>query len=65
VVEGWIGAGASDPTELAERAPSLVVSTAHSALGAVRCRQDRVGEVTVLSAAAPALAGMVRAAEGC
>ena len=86
---GWIGESAAaavpDPVERAERAPSLVVSTAHSALGAVRRRQVRVGEVTVLLAPgapgwvreavvdeidlgahlAAALAGMVRAAEGC
>jgi hypothetical protein len=61
VAEGWIGAGAvPDSAERAERAPSLVVSTAHSALGAVRRRQVRVGEVTVLLA--PATRGWVREA---
>lgn len=61
MVEGWIGAGAApDPAERAERAPSIVVSTAHSALGAVRRRQVRVGEVTVLLA--PATRGWVREA---
>jgi hypothetical protein len=54
VAEGWIGEGAvPDRAELAERAPSLVISTAHSALGAVRRRQVRVGEVTVLLAPGP------------
>jgi hypothetical protein len=57
VAYGWIGAGAAsavpDPAERAERAPSLVVSTAHSTLGAVRRRQVRVGEVTVLLAPRP------------
>jgi hypothetical protein len=56
VAYGWIGAGAAtavpDPAERAEQAPSLVVSTAYSALGAVRRRQARAGEVTVLLAAA-------------
>jgi hypothetical protein len=64
VAYGWIGAGVagavSDPAERAERAPSLVVSTAHSALGAVRRRQVRVGEVAVLLAPGPP--GWVRAA---
>ena len=54
---GWIGEDAAtavpDPVERAERAPSLVVSSAHSALGAVRRRQVRVGEVTVLLAPGP------------
>jgi hypothetical protein len=51
VAYGWIGAGAVPvPAERVERAPSLVVTTAHSALGAVRRRQVRVGEVTVLLA---------------
>ncbi len=61
---GWIGASAAaavpDPVERAERAPSLVVSTALSALGAVRRRQVRVGEVTVLLA--PGAPGWVREA---
>jgi hypothetical protein len=49
VAYAWIGAAPGDaPADRAERAPSLVVSTAHSALGAVRRRQVRVGEVTVL-----------------
>lgn len=61
MAEGSIGAGAAPgPAERAERAPSLVVSTAHSALGAVRRRQVRVGEVTVLFA--PATWGWVREA---
>jgi hypothetical protein len=53
---GWIGEGAADAVpaaERSERAPSLVVSTAHSALGAVRRRQVRVGEVTVPLAPGP------------
>jgi hypothetical protein len=57
VAYGWIGGGAAappDPAEAAERAPSLVVSVAHSAFGAVRRRQVRVGEVTVLLSAAAA-----------
>ncbi len=61
---GWIGEGAAaalpDPVEQAERAPSLVISTAHSALGAVRRRQVRVGAVTVLLA--PDAPGWVREA---
>jgi hypothetical protein len=62
MVEGWIGAGAApDPAERAERAPSTAVSTAHSALGAVRRRQVGVGEVTVLLA--PATRGWVREAD--
>jgi hypothetical protein len=55
VAYGWIGAGAAappDPADEAEWAPSLVVSVAHSAFGAVRRRQIRVGEVTVLLDAA-------------
>jgi hypothetical protein len=57
VAYGWIGEGAAaevpDPADRAERAPSLVVTTAHSTLGAVRRRQVRVGEVTVLLAPGP------------
>ena len=64
VAYGWIGESAAsavaDPAERAERAPSLVVSTAHSTLGAVRRRQIRVGEVTVLLA--PGSPGWVREA---
>jgi len=62
VAYGWIGAGTAvpDPAERAERAPSLVVSSAYSALGAVRRRQIRIGEVTVLLA--PAGPGWVREA---
>ena len=41
-----------DPADRPELAPSLVVSAAHSAFGAVRRVQVRVGEVTVLLAAA-------------
>jgi hypothetical protein len=55
VAYGWIGGGVAappDPAEAAELAPSLVVSVAHSAFGAVRRSQVRVGEVTVLLAAA-------------
>jgi hypothetical protein len=55
VGNGWIGEGTAappDPAEAAERAPSLVVSVAHSAFGAVRRRQVRVGGVTVILAAA-------------
>jgi hypothetical protein len=49
VAYGWIGTAPGDaPADRAERAPSLVVSAAHSALGAVRRLQVRVGEVTVL-----------------
>ena len=51
---GWIGGGAAaapDPAEATERAPSLVVTVAHSAFGAVRRRQVRVGEVTVILSA--------------
>jgi hypothetical protein len=57
---GWIGTASGDaPADRAERAPSLVVSAAHSAFGAVRRLQVRVGEVTVLlSPAGPA--GWVR-----
>jgi len=62
VAYGWIGGGAAtavaDPAERAERAPSLVVSAAYSALGAVRRRQVRVGEVAVLLA--PGAPGWVR-----
>lgn len=61
---GWIGESAAsavaDPAGRAERAPSLVVSTAHSTLGAIRRRQIRVGEVTVLLA--PGSPGWVREA---
>jgi hypothetical protein len=49
VAYGWIGAAPGDaPADRAEQAPSLVVSAAHSALGAVTRLQVRVGEVTVL-----------------
>jgi hypothetical protein len=49
VAHGWIGTAPGDaPADRAERAPSLVVSAAHSAFGAVRRLQVRVGEVTVL-----------------
>jgi hypothetical protein len=49
VAYGWIGTTPGDaPADRAERAPSLVVSAAHSAFGAVRRLQVRVGEVTVL-----------------
>jgi hypothetical protein len=60
VAYGWIGgtAGAPDPAENAEHGPSLVVTAAHSALGAVRRLQVRVGEVTVLLTAG--LTGWVR-----
>jgi len=62
VAYGWIGGGVAtavtEPAERAERAPSLVVSTAYSAFGAVRRRQLRVGEVTVLLA--PRATGWVR-----
>jgi hypothetical protein len=52
---GWIGTAPGDaPADRAERAPSLVVSAAHSAFGAVRRLQVRVGEVTVLLSPAPA-----------
>jgi hypothetical protein len=56
VAYGWIGgtAVAPDPGEQAERAPSLVVTAAHSALGAVHRLQVRVGEVTVLLTAGAA-----------
>ena len=64
VAYGWIGGSSvtapPDPAEQAERAPSLVVSTAHSALGAVRRLQVRVGDVTVLLS--PAGPGWVREA---
>jgi hypothetical protein len=64
VAYGWIGESAAsavaDPAERAERAPSLVVSTAHSTLGAVRRRQIRVGDVTILLA--PGSPGWVREA---
>jgi len=62
VAYGWIGESAAsavaDPAERAERAPSLVVSTAHATLGAVRRRQIRVGDVTILLA--PGSPGWVR-----
>ncbi len=60
VAYGWIGgtAMAADPAERAERAPSLVVTAAHSALGAAHRLQVRVGEVTVLLTAGAA--GWVR-----
>jgi hypothetical protein len=49
VAYGWIGGTPGDaPADRAEQAPSLVVSAAHSALGAVTRMQVRVGEVTVL-----------------
>jgi hypothetical protein len=49
VAHGWIGTAPGDaPADRAERSPSLLVSAAHSALGAVRRLQVRVGEVTVL-----------------
>ena len=64
VAYGWIGgssvAAPPDPAEQAERAPSLVVSAAHSALGAVRRLQIRVGDVTVLLS--PGEPGWVREA---
>lgn len=51
VAYGWIGTAPGDgPADRAEHAPSLVVSAAHSALGAVTRLQVRVGEVTVLLA---------------
>lgn len=54
VAYGWIGSAPGDgPADRAEHAPSLVVSAAHSALGAVRRLQVRVGEVTVLLHPAP------------
>lgn len=49
VAYGWIGGTAgTGAADRAEQAPSLVVSAAHSALGAVTRLQVRVGEVTVL-----------------
>jgi hypothetical protein len=56
VAYGWIGgtAVAPDPAEEAERAPSLVVTAAHSVLGAVHRLQVRIGEVAVLLTAGPA-----------
>jgi hypothetical protein len=49
VAYGWIGTASGDtPADRAQRSPSLVVSAVHSALGAVRRLQVRVGEVTVL-----------------
>lgn len=60
VAYGWIGGTPGDaPADRAEQAPSLVVSAAHSALGAVTRLQVRVGEVTVLLS--PAEAGWERA----
>jgi hypothetical protein len=60
VAYGWIGGTPGDaPADRAEHAPSLVVSAAHSALGAVMRLQVRVGEVTVLLA--PTEAGWERA----
>lgn len=51
---GWIGGpAAGGPADRAEGSPSLVVSAAHSAFGAVRRLQVRVGEVTVLLHPAP------------
>lgn len=61
VAYGWIGGTPGDaPADRAEHAPSLVVSAAHSALGAVTRLQVRVGEVTVLRS--PTEAGWERAA---
>jgi hypothetical protein len=56
VAYGWIGATAvaPDPAEQAGRAPSLVVTAVHSALGAVHRLQVRVGAVTVLLTAGAA-----------
>ncbi|HEV7655304.1 MAG TPA: hypothetical protein VGP36_11330 [Mycobacteriales bacterium] len=49
VAYGWIGtAPGNAPADRAEQAPSLVVSAAHSALGAVTRLQVRVGDVSVL-----------------
>jgi len=60
VAYGWIGGTpGSAPADRAEQAPSLVVSAAHSALGAVMRLQVRVGEVIVLLS--PAEAGWERA----
>lgn len=60
VAYGWIGGTAgTGAADRAEQAPSLVVSAAHSALGAVMRLQVRVGEVTVLLA--PAADGWARA----
>jgi hypothetical protein len=60
VAYGWIGSAPGDaPADRAEHAPSLVVSAAHSALGAVTRLQVRVGEVTVLLS--PADGGWERA----
>jgi hypothetical protein len=60
VAYGWIGTAPGDaPADRAEQAPSLVVSAAHSTLGAVTRLQVRVGEVTVLLS--PAEAGWERA----
>jgi hypothetical protein len=60
VAYGWIGGRpGTGPADRTEEAPSLVVSAAHSALGAVTRLQVRVGEVTVLLA--PAKDGWERA----
>lgn len=54
MAHGWIGGPPGDTAaDRAERAPSLVVTAAHSAFGAVRRLQVRVGEVTVLLHSAP------------
>jgi hypothetical protein len=53
-MDGWIGvAELADRADVAERTPSVVVSAAHSALGAVRRLQVRLGEVAVLLSPAP------------
>lgn len=53
-MDGWIGvAELADRADAAERAPSVVVSATHSALGAVRRMQVRLGEVAVLLSPAP------------
>jgi hypothetical protein len=60
VAYGWIGtAPGGAPADRAEEAPSLVVSAAHSALGAVTRLQVRVGAVTELLS--PTEAGWERA----
>jgi hypothetical protein len=51
-MDGWIGL--ADRADVAEWTPSVVVSAAHSALGAVRRLQVRLGEVAVLLSPAPA-----------
>ena len=51
---GWIGsAPGGTAADRAERAPSVVVSAAHSAFGAVRRLQVRLGEVAVVLHPAP------------